>query len=58
MFFNKTQDFSLGHIFPGSEFVLDKLENGFFLGFVKSKRAVGVFAVFLLWNGLSTSGGE
>jgi hypothetical protein len=47
MFFNKTQDFSLDHIFPRSESVLDKLEGGFFLGFVKFERAVGGFGGFL-----------
>jgi hypothetical protein len=40
MFFNKTQDFSLDHIFPRSESALDKLEGGFFLGFVKFERVV------------------
>jgi hypothetical protein len=41
MFFSKTQDFSLGHIFPRSESVSNKLEDGFFLGFIKFERAVG-----------------
>jgi hypothetical protein len=47
MFFNKTQNISLGHIFPGSESVLYKLDNGFFFGFVKFESAVGAFCGFL-----------
>jgi hypothetical protein len=46
MFFIRTQDFSLGHIFPRSESVLDKLEDGFFLRFVKLERAVGDSLLF------------
>jgi hypothetical protein len=56
MLFNKTQDFSLGHIFPRSESLLDKLDDGFFLGFVKFEMAVGDFVAFLVLTGLSTRG--
>jgi hypothetical protein len=47
MSFHKTQDFSLGYIFPWSESILDKLEDRFFLGFAKFESAVGSFCAFL-----------